>query len=98
MWLIVTSILEGMFGALIFFSFRSWKSDFGGDNTNKKRKRLVCRLIMGAGIGYLWVVGGFPNSFNIVMAGMLAPEMLEGALEKFNEEYEKELKGGVLDA
>ena len=98
MWHILKTVLEGMFGALIFFSFRSWKSDFRGDNTNKTLKRLVCRLVMGAGIGYLWVAGGYPNSFNTVMAGMIAPEMLEGALEKFNEKYEKELKGGVLDA
>lgn len=89
---ILKAVLEGILGAILFLAFRYWRLDFKYEK-NKVKFRILCRAIMGAGVGYLWIIAEMPNSFNTVMAGALAPELLEGAFERFG----KEKLGGVLD-
>lgn len=84
-----------MMGAVLFLTFRFYRRDF--EFTNKLKERVVCRTIMGAIIGYLWVLSGAPNSFNTIMAGALAPELAEGFFEKFmndNPDLFKKIQGG----
>lgn len=86
---ILRAVTEGMVGAILFLAFRFWIKDF--ENTENWKERTICRIIMGAIVGYLWLMRGLPNSFNTVMAGMLAPEIIEGFSVRFKKKYDESL-------
>lgn len=85
-----TPILEGILGAILFLAFRYWRRDFEYEDDHLK-ERILTRIIMGAGVGYLWIQMGMPNSFNTIMAGALAPEIIEAFLSRFKERIHKDL-------
>lgn len=79
---------EGLVGSILWTSYLLYK----GEPLKTNYQKIFSRLIMGAIVGILWNLAGFPNHFNTIMAGMLAPEIIDGFITKFRLVTQKTLK------
>jgi len=69
---------EAIFGNFVWVAFMNWKYE----NYNIDKKKIACRTIIAAGAAYVWLALNMPNSFNLFLAGLAAPEIVEGVLDR----------------
>ena len=82
---LIIGTLEAIFGGLVFYGFNLWRRDL--KLSRHYKRRILTRVLIGAGVGYAWISLGMPNSFNTFMAGAFGPEIADGLLSKYQERY-----------
>lgn len=87
----IQSVIEAMLGCILFYAYKIY-TDMSFELTPR---RFVSRLIIAGFVGYFWFLKGLPNSFNTIMAGMLAPEMLETIFQQKKSKIKKAFQNAL---